>query len=34
MYWMYMTFSQRSGRTKRRARWPIYFLTSPNHGTR
>jgi len=30
MYWMYMTFSQRSGRTKRRARWPIYFLTSPN----
>ncbi|MGD0230662.1 MAG: hypothetical protein ABSC19_09925 [Syntrophorhabdales bacterium] len=29
MYWMYMTFSQRSGRTKRRARWPIYFLTSP-----
>ncbi|MGD0230207.1 MAG: hypothetical protein ABSC19_07600 [Syntrophorhabdales bacterium] len=29
MYWMYMTFSQRSGRTKGRARWPIYFLTSP-----
>jgi hypothetical protein len=29
MYWMYMTFSQRSGRTKRRAGWPIYFLTSP-----
>jgi hypothetical protein len=29
MYWMYMTFSQRSGRTKRRARWTIYFLANP-----